>query len=188
MEKNSFDIRPMPYVRIDFRGNEVIIDPYISMENKGLLLKAYVDIIKDEEKSWADRYLLAEYLLMGSIIELNTNVNTTGVLTSNLENSDLWSMIKYHINNYEEFRNEIETVVKYVREDMQLKNSTNTSLNYLISQVSSFLDKISQIDVSKEGFESLAKALNQEKNEINKIVDPSKVVEKKPRKRKEAIQ
>jgi hypothetical protein len=184
MDKNSFDIKPIPYVRFDIKGNEVIVDPYISMENKKALMQAYIDIMINEDVAWADRYVMAEYMLMGSIIELNTSFNTTGVLTNTLENSELWLMVRNNIRNYNEFKSEIETVVRYAREDIQSKNTTDAAFTNLLLQVSKFLDKISQIDVSPEGVKSLMEALNYEKDEINKIVDPSKV---KTKKRKETV-
>ena len=191
MEKTTIDIRPSRMAKIDFQDQTIFIDPYISMENKNALIQAYIDILMDEDetKTWTDKYITAEYVIMGSLIEFNTSIDTSNILTNVLETSGLWNVVRKYIENYDEFRKEIETVVKYVREDYQLKNSTSVALNNIIAQISTFVDRISQIDLSKEGVSELLQSLDNERNEINKIIDPSKVAEPKtPRKKKEILQ
>jgi len=117
MEKTTIDIRPSRMAKIDFQDQTIFIDPYISMENKNALIQAYIDILMDEDetKTWTDKYITAEYVIMGSLIEFNTSIDTSNILTNVLETSGLWNVVRKYIENYDEFRKEIETVVEYIQ-------------------------------------------------------------------------
>ena len=153
-------------------------------------MQDYVECLTDIENNIVDNYLKAEYTIIGGLLDLNTNVPLLeGIPIDIYIKSGLWDKVKGSIINYAEFKNEIELVVKYARENEVVKNSINVNLNNILSQVSDFIAKIKEVDLSKEGIAEMLEVLDTERNEINKIIDPSKVVEtKKPRKKKEILQ
>jgi hypothetical protein len=192
MEKFTYDIHPAKMVKLDFMDQTILIDPFINVENKELLISRYFDRLSNKDMDTISNYLVAEYALIGGLMELNTSVIIENIDVDDFVRSGLWDKVKNSIVNYDDFRKDIELVMNYT----SLKNSTGYIMSEVIEQLKSLVGKVSEMDLSKEGVAKLMEALDVEKNEINKIIDPSKVKElevkvaepKKSRKKTEILQ
>jgi hypothetical protein len=180
MEKQKINIRPEKNIILDFQGNEIIIEPYIKLSNKFVLMETYLDGFFDETSNMASRYLKAKNSCILGIIDLQTNIDISNLNIDLVLGSKLWDAIKIKISNYEELETEINTVVKYILD----QKSISVSFDRIALQISQFMDKISQLDLSKEGMAELFKTLDIERNKINEIVNPSLVPDKPKRKTK----
>jgi hypothetical protein len=191
MEKNSINILPLKKVVFDYKDQEIIVDPFISMETKKVLMQGYIDSLDNKESDIVTNYLVAEYSLIGGLMDLNTNIIIDNTKMDDFIFSGIWDRVKKSIVNYDDFRNEIELLVNY----SSLKNSNGFVMSDVIEQLKTLIGKVSEMDLSKEGVAELMKTLNAEKNDINKIIDPSKyvdttkiVVQPKKSRKKEILQ
>jgi hypothetical protein len=176
LEKNSLTIEPADTVSFNFQKQEIKVFPYVSVTNKQLFMHYYLDAMV-EDKPLDVKYLQAEYTIVLAIVDNLTNISITDLDIDLVISSGLWDKIKSRIVNYDEFKSEINEVVKMMREDVALEKSIGTVLDKTSASITNFLSNISNVDLSKEGVSKILEALNFEKNELNKIVDPSKVTE-----------
>jgi len=188
VEKQTINIVAIKPVAIEYREQTIKVIPYLDLKSKVELMKSYVEEFFSNTNI-TSTYMIAQYSLILGIVDYQTDIDITNLDVDDIINSGLWDQIKYHILNYDEFKNEIGEVVKFMRENIVVENSVGNVLSNLSMNLTNFLTKISEIDLSKEGVTKILEALNEQKNEYNKIVDPSKVVEiPKTRKKKELLQ
>ena len=188
MDKKNIEIKATKPIKIDFQDQEILISPYMLFDTKNTLMKDYIESFFSGNNT-AKKYLESEYVLALGIIDLQTNINIEGLSLNDVIDSGLWEIVKSNIANYKDFKLEINEVVKLIREDVSIEKSIGNKFDKLSDGITNFLNKISEVDLSKEGISKLLDAIEEQKNEYNKIVDPSKVVEKpKTRKKKEILQ
>lgn len=175
MEKSTFEFHPNKNVRIDFQGHDIVIDPNISIATKKVLTTDYIETFFDEnDQDVVSRFVKAEYVIMLGIIDVNTNVDISNIGVDLIISSGLWNIVKQNIKNYDAFYADLMYLVSYVREQKALEQSVGQSLDRIMDDVNALIDKLLNVDFSKEGIADLLKTLNVEKDNINEIVDPSK--------------
>lgn len=175
MEKITFDFIPHKNVRVELQGQDIVIDPHISLATKKVLTTDYIETFFDEnDQDVVSRFVKAEYVIMLGIIDVNTNVDISNIGVDLIISSGLWNIVKQNIKNYDAFYADLMYMVSYVREQKALEQSIGQSLDRIMDDVNSLIDKLLSVDFSKEGISDLLKTLNAEKESINEIVDPSK--------------
>ena len=199
MEKKSIEIKKTakPIV-VEFQGQEITVLPYLTLETKKTLMMYYLSTMNDYNPI-EDNFLVAENSLILGIIDHQTDIEIDNIFhrvenenvkvsIDEIISSGLWDLVKANLVNLAEFKIEIDKVVKLAREDIAIQKSVGMTFDKLSNGIMNFLSKISEVDLSKEGVSKILEALDQQKDEYNKIVDPSKVKESKPRKKKEILQ
>lgn len=175
MGKIKLDLHPVKNKSVKIEDINVNVVPYISTKDKYALISEYVDHIINGT-DFATDYVVANGVLILGVLATNTNIDPE-VSLDDIINSGVWDRIKAEIVNYPELKLEVDTAIRYSIEMKKIEVDYNGALNTILSKASAFLDEISKVDLSKEGVEKIISALNYEKNELNKIVDPSKVKE-----------
>jgi hypothetical protein len=186
-EKVEIKILSKDYIKIEHNKQDIFVYPYIELGMKSTLLNNYVTSyfgIGD----FVDQYIQAEYGLMLSIIDNFTNVkmdDETGVSIDidGLVNSGLWDDIKSKIVNYGELRNDIDVVVKRISDQYALERSIGTVVDGIAQKAYSFLEKISNMDLSEEGIKKLVGELQGQVSEFNDtFVSPKPKTSRKTKK------
>jgi len=165
VEKIKLEFRESEIKTFSFNKQIISINPYISLDNKARLITNYINsFIDNTDKVMA--YLEAEYGLILGILETNTNIDIEDMNKTDLDNlisSDLWYHIKQNVQNYQELRGDISSVLTDVRDD----NSYRENFSILVESIVSFLDKVSRIDISEEAIKNLIASLNDEAGKLN---------------------
>lgn len=185
-EKQKLKLENKKNVRLDFDKFEILVKPYISLNDKISILRTYFDAFLSENDIIV-AYMQAEYSIVLQIIDLCTDIDIDNAGVDDLISSGVWDKVVAEISNYWKLRQDIDTIVKFMREDSIAEKSVGTVIDNLSGKVLGLIDKLSQIDVSKEGFE----ILSQEIKKLGEIESPvldapkEKPVRKKPTKKLE---
>ena len=186
MEKKSIEFKALKPIRKEFNEQEIIIESYIPIEIRKVLMKYYIESMFSD-KQVDDRYYESELGLILGIIDFQTNIDIEKLSLDNIMASGLFDLIRSNIINYDDLKSEIYEVVELIKNEKSIGNT----IDKLAFSITNFLGKLSEVDLSKEGISELLKAFDKQKNEYNKINDPSKYVEvpiAKTRKKKDIVQ
>jgi hypothetical protein len=175
IKKHEIVLESKKWIRTDFGNNEILINPYISLKNKMELFRIYLDSFFDKEIYIS--YLEAEYSLIFAIVDLCTDINIEGLKIDTVVNSGLWAFVKKNIENYDEFRFELHSVVQYMRENEIARKSVGGVIDNASIKILDFLEKISSLDISQDGVMKLIEKISE-----TGIVQPSPI--QKQRKKK----
>lgn len=175
MEKTFIGIDPLKNVKIEFQDKFLIIDPYLSLATRKILSSDYIETLFDEnDVDLVSRFMKAEHIIILGIVDVNTNVDIENIGVDLLISSGLWNIVKQNIKNYDDFYKDLQILVSMVREEKALEKSVGQSIDRMMDDVNALIDKILDVDFSKEGIADLLTVLSKEKDNINNIVDPSK--------------
>ena len=176
MEKKEITILPKKDVVFDF-GNmtDIRVSSFLSVDVKRQIAEAYLSAFFniDDSEGLSLNELMAEYALVLSIVDLCTNlsVDFSGSFEKfdNLIGSGLWEKIESSISNYDEFRSQLNNMVKHIREDVALEKSVGSVLEKLVGIVNEGIKKISELDISSEKIADLLKPIDEKIGEIQNI-------------------
>lgn len=193
MEKKEITIKSMKPVFFDY-GNmtEIEVKPYISIDEKRRIAEAYLASFfdSDSENSISLNEFQAEYALILATVDLCTNlsIDFSGDFEKfdNLISSGLWNQIKESILNYNEFRLQIDSIVKHVREDIAVEKSTGAILEKIVDSLNDILKKVSSSDFSQEAILDALKQVENKTTEFQEKVLDSPVKLAKPARKKRA--
>lgn len=179
LEKQKLILEDKKLVHLDFEKNDILVKPYLSITDKVLILKTYIDNFFKED-NLVESYLMAEYAIVLSVIDLCTNISIEDADVNNFISSGLWAKIHPLIENYAELEIDIFNVIKYMREDIALEKSVGNVIDNTSAKIIELVNNLSKIDVSKEGLDKIL-------NQINKNIDslsPSDILETKTTKKR----
>ena len=164
MEKINITIKRKKYVTFTFLETDILVDPYIDVNTKTMLVTTYVDAIVSAPNEIAG-YLEAEYGLKLGIIELLTNVNIKDITLDEIVCSGLWDEVCSKVINYMELRDDIDRILEQVKYSQSLVST----INKLVKQISELLENVKNLDMSQEGITSLLGRFNTELEKLNHI-------------------
>lgn len=165
MDKREIDIVVKPMVEIKCQEKIISVKPYISQETQFNLAQEYAAIIFSTE-NFANNYYSAEWYLVLNIIDQCTNLmviekdSEKNIDIDTLISSGLWYEIRNKIENYNEFREFLKEICQTIKEQKALEKSFGQALDKITNKIIEFIDKIGQIDLSKEGVANLVSGLN----------------------------
>ena len=161
MNKDSIDLTNRKPVKFEFNDTDILVSPYIDLTNKTIYIKNYVQTYFNGIDFISD-FLEAEWSLMLSIIGDMTNFEIKEDLDINaLIDSGFWYEVRSRIENYDEFRKDLQVVVDYQNKQNELDRSVGAILENLSNKIMVFLDKVMEIDVSSEGTIKLVSELKE---------------------------
>lgn len=181
MKKQKISLEDKKWARIDFNDNEIKVYPYISLSNKINLIKSYIESFFSDGDFYIS-YIQAEYSLILEVVDLCTDLDITDLKIDGIINSALWEKIKASIKNYDDFRKDLDTVVRIMREDLAIKKSVGSAIDKFSEKAFSLIDKFSELDLSNENVGKLIESLNEISVKENFVS-----VEKTPKKKKAEI-
>ena len=187
MEKKSFNIESEDLVILRFQKQEIQVNPYISVSLQKALMNYYMEAMSLDGKI-EDKFIEAEQTVMLAMIDNLTNIEIEGMDLDVIITSGLWNQIRSCIINYEDFRIDLESALKMMRENDAIRNSVDSMIAALVLDIRGLIEKFATVDLSEEGVSKILKALNTEKDEINKIINPSVVPATKKKTKKEILQ
>jgi hypothetical protein len=191
MEKQKIKVTPIEWIRTEFgKQGEFQIKPYLSLNDKLKLSEAYLNAIfknDDIKYTYAMKEFEAEYAVVIGIIDLCTDLSIDDENNNGFENitsSGLWEFIRGQIENYYEFRNELNNIFTHIREDITLEKSIGTTFDKLYEAVMGLINQFSNADISDEGMKRAAETFKSSLESLQ-IKDPliPTISEKKVRKR-----
>ncbi len=157
LKKIDISFPVLENIEFTFKKNNVIVKPYLDINDKVALISEYLDnLYGDLSSDLATKYLVAEYALIAQIIDRNTNIEIEKLLIDEVISNGLWFEIKSKIKNYEEFRFELMTVLELHRNQLKLEKSIGTMLENISNKLMEVLNQFSTMDV-----ESLKKVADQ---------------------------
>ena len=165
MEKREITIGLNPLVEIKFQDKYVNIDKYISQEIQYDLAKNYVSILFGENEMVSNYYSAEWYLVLNIVDKCTSLVALEEKGKQNIEldtiiSSGLWKAITDQIENYNEFRIFLKDICFAMREEKALEKSISQSFDKVANKVIELIDKVENIDMSKEGLSELVSGLN----------------------------
>lgn len=194
MEKQKIKVTPREWICTEFgKQGEFKIKPYLSLDDKLKLSEAYLNAIfknDDADYTRAMKEFEAEYAVIIGVVDLCTDLSIDDEENSgfkNITNSGLWEFIRGQIENYCEFRNELNSVFIHMRESIALEKSIGFTFDKLADGVMGLINKFSNADISDEGMKKAAETfkLSIESLKVESPVVPitNIIPEKKVRKR-----
>lgn len=160
--KKKFAFPKAQVQEIEYDGQTIKVDPYITDANQRLLIGVYLEeLFKDaDDKSY--NVLNAEIAMMLSLIELCTDIQLveeegevkTALFNINdvLANKSLFTKITGSISNYSDFKRVLSETVNVIMENKKIESSLGERLNNIFIQVQNFLENL---DLSPEKIESI---------------------------------
>lgn len=183
MEKQAIKIDYKKPVKIDFNDQEVIVVPYIDMTTRIVIIKNYVGMLFGAGDP-PSNLVGAEYALMLGVLDSNTNVDISNEIDIDaIVGSGLWDLVRNKIENYQELRSEIGSIVRQVREEIAFEKSMGNSFDKIAKSIEKFFQNISNLDLSESGIKDLLDKMKLELTEYKKITQPEIKPVKKTRKK-----
>jgi hypothetical protein len=200
MEKQKVKLASTEWTSKEFsKQGEFKIKPWLSLEDKLKLVEAYLNAIfdnDDDKYTHAMKELEAEYSIIIGVVDLCTDLSIDFEKDSAgfevIISSGLWDLIRSNIHNYNEFREELKSIVSHAREDVALEKSIGTNFDRLAEAAMKLIEQFSNADISDEGmkraaetFKSSLETLQVESavSNITNVTNVSSSPEKKVRKR-----
>ena len=189
MEKIEINFPIEEVSKFYFNGKEVHVLKNIPLQNKIAMSQWYLDAILQEDIE-ASKIVEAEMSIVLGIVDSCTNilVNEDSYIIDidQLINSGLWKNIREKIDNYNEFRDELERISKIAQDSYYYKKSMSKTFDKISKKIEELIDNVSQVDFSQEGISNLLKNFNEvtskfeEKYAVNPIeTTPAKKTKKK---------
>jgi hypothetical protein len=197
MDKEIINISQPEKIKLEFGKNDIWIMPYISLKDGTKFITDYISIFFRDEHTQLANYILSEYALMLSIIDNLTSIEVYGENTEANVNIDsliysgLWESIKGNIKNYNQFRTDLNNVIKMMNEQRMLEKSVGGVLDDLSRRVVQFFDKVSDLDLSKEKVTELIDTIQAEAKKYDEKFNMTPAIPasaKNTRKKKEILQ
>lgn len=183
MDKLDFVISNKANITFEFQKFDVEMLPYIPQAVKMEIVKNYLNFIL-AEGNMVENYYSAEFSVILDIINRCTNIDAQKIDFESIMSSGLWYQIMTRLENYSELREDIKSVLKQHFEQQSIENGLNKFFETLGNKVSGLLDKISKLDLSKEGVAELVGSLNKEMEKFDKDFPNNGVSTPAKRKRK----
>jgi hypothetical protein len=164
-EKKAIQILPKKSIEFTFEKQDILIYPYISLANETKVISDYCgSLFKDGE--FLGNYIEAEYSLVLSILDLNTNIQITDenniiIDLDDLLASGIWEQVNRRIENYDRVRSHLDNVVRNLIREKDLEKSIGSTIDNLSNKIFVLLDKIADLDLSEDGIKQLLTELRQ---------------------------
>ena len=152
MEKIDIKIASKESVVVPFGDGIVKVSQYISLSNKIILMKIYIEALLEQNSDIYTSYLKAEYGLILGILNANTSVNVDNVSVEDVVTSGLWDKVKENIKNYDEFKQQIV-------EAYDLVSKQGNSWKHIFEYISTWVDS----QLSSDKIKELSKQLSSKK-------------------------
>lgn len=191
IEKINIKMEKENWIKIPFDNGVVLVNPYISLPNKVILLKNYVEALFDFS-AITERYINAEFGLIVGIVDLLTNINIgdkdNPLDIDGLIGSGLWNDIVSHIKNYEDFRRYIREVTDMKREELVIEKSVGGVFEQLFLKIGEFLNKVNSLDISEKTVQETVSKLQTVVGDLNATLRPAELpTSEKPARKKHTI-
>jgi len=193
-EKSKIDLTPTDWIKIEYKKQDIYVNPCIGLSNKTEIIRNYVETyFKDEDI--LSNYIVAEYGLILQIVDLCTTIEVSEegqiiIQIDDLIGSGLWNRIAQSILNYYSVREELSVIVKKIEEQNALNKSIGYTFDRLSDKIFETLDKLMQMDLSEKGISELLGKLKSEADSYNEKFGNNTAVTKRPYKKqkKEVLQ
>lgn len=170
--KYDFSSQNEEVVSLKHQGITVNVSTSLSLSEKGFLTDLYLSNYMNPDVSLSGDfsrfdYIGAETTLVLAIVDMKTSID---VKDENFDadgfmQTGLWERICQSIDNYEQFRKELERVVQDAKDEIVLRNSIGSILNTVSGKLFSLLDEISK-NVSNDNIERAANTAKELMNEL----------------------
>ncbi len=198
MDKVKITVAQKEPVSFRFFGQgEVFVKPFLSLEDKLKLSEAYLSAIfenDDNKYSLAMHEIEAEYTIVIGIVDLCTNLSIDfgedKNAIDNVVGSGLWFEIRKRIENYDEFRKDLDALVLHKKENIIIEKSLGTTFDRMANAVIDLMDKMSKMDISDAGVQKAMKSLQEGINKIqaDNVIAPASKARKKRVSKKDLVQ
>jgi hypothetical protein len=158
MNKAKLDILSKEPKNFIFNNQKIEVLPYIVPSRQLELIRNYIALYFTGSVE-AENRLSAEWGLILQLMDSQTNVSVfeevDSVSLDSIITSGLWDEIQKYICNYEDLLENLYFVVGSMKDSIALDKSVGSILQNVSDKVLEFVDKISELDLSKEGVQEL---------------------------------
>lgn len=145
-EKVKIELSSGNNIGFKFNGEDLIVKEHFNINEKIEFINEYLNNISDTTQTLGARYLIAEHALKLQIIDRCSNVLVDNDLDADdIISSGLWEAIKKRINDYEDFRKDLDKVISM----WQAQESVGAILKNVSDKLMVVLNNLSQMDVDK---------------------------------------
>jgi hypothetical protein len=164
IEKSKIILKSEDFIKIDHNGQEIIVNPYISLTTKTILFRNYIESYY-KIGDIVNNFLDAKYSLILGIIDLCTNISLENIDIDALISSGVWDKIRINIKNYNDVTADLYIILKFISEKNSMEKSMSSTFDKLSESIINFMHNL---DLSSDGINSLIKELNKETSEFDK--------------------
>jgi hypothetical protein len=169
MDKKVIKFTPLKKVGFGFPGqNEdyfIEVRPYLDVAEQSELIELYLDSYFNSDNYGNEQsQIIAECAVVLYILDHLTNVEISNEDIDNVLASKLWSYVKERISNYDDFRHNLNEVIKNKKEQIALEKSVGVMVDKAVNKVVELVSNISQntdVDKIKEVITSSLKEMEQ---------------------------
>lgn len=140
MEKFKLQLKKEESIEVFYKGQTVLVKPYISMVEKNIIYQEYAKAFSKDGEIFRN-YLEAEMTLVISTLDIATNIDIDDLDIDEFSGSELWKQIYSQINNYEDILQDL----KNIREAILIMNAAERSRGVAFDQLAyktiEFFDK-----------------------------------------------
>ncbi len=145
----------IPYV-----GKSIEVNRFISLGLQSVFIQEYCNMLLDITVPRENRIVNAELELKMRIVDFQTNIALSEEFSlDGLLESGVYKQIIESIDNYDEFRELLDTSVEFVLGDYSLEKSVGGAIDNLIQKLGNALDTISKLDFSEGEMAKLTSAI-----------------------------
>lgn len=174
MDKINLQLDSLGWKKVIYNEQFFLVSQTLPIKVETDLVSLYISEYFGNEAIYIN-HIKAEEVLKLAIIDKCTNINIDDITVNDIIMSGLWDVIQKELPFYYELRNIVECVVDRIEKEIATQRSINGTLERIELAIKEFLNNISEIDLSVDGIKEILSALGKEQEEIDKIIDPSKL-------------
>lgn len=174
MDKINLQLDSLGWKKVFYNDQFFLVSQTLPIKVETDLVSLYISEYFGSEAIYIN-HIKAEEVLKLAIIDKCTNINIDDITVNDIIMSGLWEVIQTELPFYYELRNIIECVVDRIEKEIATQRSINGTLERIELAIREFLGNISELDLSVDGIKEILSALGKEQEEIDRIIDPSKL-------------
>lgn len=174
MDKINLQLDSLAWKQVFYNEQSFFVSQALPIKIETDLVSLYISEYFGSEAIYIN-YIKAEEVLKLAIIDKCTNINIDNIMVNDIVMSGLWDTIQTEIPFYYKLRRTIERVVDRIEKEIATQRSINGTLERIELMIKEFLSNISELDLSVEGIKEILSALGKEQEDIDKIINPSKL-------------
>lgn len=162
MEKQKIIfVKEDEYTEFEYNKQTIKVLRYIPLAVRYILTDSYANAIFDKSIRIGERYIQAENQIMLGIVDLCTNIDIDHdeFDIDEFIASGIYELITDRIQNYLSFMDDLYGFMSYAMKQYSGENTVSYKINELVDSVTSFLDRIGEVDLSVDGVAGLVSGI-----------------------------
>lgn len=182
MDKVKIDFQIPEKIKVDYRGQEIELIPFITIPQQIYLINEYVnDYYNDLGKHFIEKdkynYLEAEFNMVSYLTQLLTNVDPD-ISHDMVGDNEYISLFEENVENYNIFRKRLLNTLNSITNQIEIENSIGPIMAKLVNKGYDILESFSELEP-----EDIEKLQNKSIDMLKQLDESSLIKESSQRKK-----